>query len=75
MASLASDYPMTDPRVMLIADAVMVRGTSDAAKAATLPTSCRVAARPSIVRPTMSSIAWRPSNPREGSRVSRPSAA
>src|ERR1022692_4673108 len=41
----ARRYPTTEPQVMLIAVAVMARARSDAAKAATLPTSCRVAAR------------------------------
>ena len=37
---------MIAPQVMLIADAVMVRARSDAAKAATLPTSSSVAPAP-----------------------------
>ncbi len=50
------------PQVMLRAVAVMVRARSEAAKAATLPTSSRVAARFSIVRRSVASImASRPS--------------
>ena len=47
---------------MFSADPVMLRARSEAAKAATFPTSSSVAARPSIVRRSRSStIAARPS--------------
>jgi hypothetical protein len=43
------DQSATAPQVMLKDEAVMARAPSEAAKAATLPTSSSVAARPSIV--------------------------
>ena len=43
---------MIAPQVMLIADAVIVRAWSEAAKAATFPTSSSIAPRPSRVGAT-----------------------